>query len=253
MGQKKIVVAPIFLLLNRACCNIGHTPEILQVYTTHTTYSWNSAKSALRTLHIPEILWSLHNTQAGRCYTKKPVYTTLEPYPIVHNNKNNNTDPFTPPVQKQKQQQQHWVLWHLLYSNRNNNSGSFHGASSLTVGRKLGRLKRKKQAAAAQRDLEQLCQFQQRGATSGLSHKNLNPGFNTANRIPSQHWFGVLKVCLCLFFYIATSDDCTSAGMEHLWVVELGCPCDHMSKQAQRVELVTSFRVLLQCFSSENK
>jgi hypothetical protein len=79
----------------------------------------------------------------------------------------------------------------------------------------LGRLKRKKQAAAAQRDLEQLCQFQQRGATSGLSHKNLNPGFNTANRIPSQHWFGVLKVCLCLFFYIATSDDCTSAGMEH--------------------------------------
>jgi hypothetical protein len=79
--------------------------------------------------------------------------------------------------------------------------------------KEVGWVEKKKQAAAAQRDLEQLCQFQQRGATSGLSHKKLNPGFNTANRIPSQHWFGVLKVCLCLFFfYIATSDDCTSAG-----------------------------------------
>ncbi len=105
----------------------------------HQTHSWNSAKSAQHTLHIPEILWSLHNTQAGRCYTKKPVYTTLELYPIAHN----NTDPFTPPVQQQKQQQQHWVLWHLLYSNRNNNNGSFHGASSLTVWRKLGGLKRR--------------------------------------------------------------------------------------------------------------
>jgi hypothetical protein len=101
----------------------------------------------------------------------------------------------TPPVQQQKQQQ--WVL-----------SWSIKSHST----KEVGWVEKKKQAAASQRDLEQLCQFQQRGATSSLSHKNLNPGFNTANRIPSQHWFGVLKVCLCLFFYIATSDDCTSAG-----------------------------------------
>jgi hypothetical protein len=100
-----------------------------------------------------------------------------------------------PPVQQQKQQK--WVL-----------SWSIKSHST----KEVGWVEKKKQAAAAQRDLEQLCQFQQRGATSGLSHKNLNPGFNAANRIPSQHWFGVLKVCLCLFFYIATSDDCTSAG-----------------------------------------
>ncbi len=101
----------------------------------------------------------------------------------------------TPPVQQQKQQQ--WVL-----------SWSINSQST----KEVGWVEKKKQAAAAQRVLEQLCQFQRRGATSGLSHKNLNPGFNTAHRISSQHWFGVLKVCLCLFFYIATSDDCTSAG-----------------------------------------
>jgi wobble nucleotide-excising tRNase len=68
----------------------------------------------------------------------------------------------TPPIQQQKQQQ--WVLsWSI----------KFHST------KEVGWVEKKKQAAAAQRDLEQLCQFQQRGATSSLSHKKLNPGFNT--------------------------------------------------------------------------
>ncbi len=120
MGQKKIVVAPIFLLLNGACCNIGHIPEILQVYTTHTTYSWNSAKSAQHTLHIPEILWSLHKTHRQVAAIPKSLCTQHLNYIQL-------------PTTTQ-------TLSHLLYNNKNsnNNTGSFDTSYTATETTTMG-------------------------------------------------------------------------------------------------------------------
>ncbi len=173
--------------------------KFCKVCTTHTTYSWNFVKSAQHTgrslLYQKACVhntWTISNCPQEQKQQHRPFHTSC----TTTKTATTTLGPLTPPVQQRKQQQ--WVLSWSIKSHSTKEVGCFE---------------KKKQAAAAQRDLEQLWQFQQRGATSGLSHKNLNPGFNTANRIPSQHWFGVLKVCLCLFFYIATSDDCTSAGL----------------------------------------
>jgi hypothetical protein len=225
MGQKKIIVAPIFLLLNRACCNVGHIPEILQVYTTHTTYSWNSA-SLHNTHHIflkfckvctthTTYSWnfvkSAQHTGRSLLYQKACVHNTWTISNCPQQQKQQDR-PFHTSCTTTKQQQQHWVLWHLLHSIGNNNNGSFHGASSLTVRRKLGGLKRR----------NKLLQHKEIWSSCASSNKGVLPqvwvtrtwtlDWTLQTGYPHNTGFGVLKVCLCLFFYIANSDDCTSAG-----------------------------------------